>query len=85
MAGKIDETLLEIIHQLDSRQHDFFIHIDLKAGLIDEQRIEKVVNFSSVVFIDRMNGTWGGFSLVQIELRLLRTLDCIIKVTTQKM
>lgn len=40
MAGKIDETLLEIIHQLDSRQHDFFIHIDLKAGLIDEQRIE---------------------------------------------
>lgn len=73
MAGKIDETLLDIIHQLDSRKHDSFIHIDLKAGLIDEQRIEEVVNFSSVVFIDRMKGTWGGFSLVKIELRLLRT------------
>ncbi|EKQ05931.1 beta-1,6-N-acetylglucosaminyltransferase [Lacticaseibacillus paracasei] len=72
MAGAIDEALLEIIQQLDSQQHDFYIHIDLKAGIITEERVKKVAKLSNVKFIDRMNGTWGGFSLVRIELRLLR-------------
>lgn len=72
MSVKIDDPLLEILQQLDAPGHDFFIHIDLKAGSIDEQRARSKVQFSNITFVERMKVTWGGFSQIKLEVKLLK-------------
>lgn len=73
MTASVDEPLLEIIRQLDSPNHDFFIHVDLKAGGINQEKVIETAKFSDVVFVDRQKGSWGGYSLIQIEIKLLKS------------
>ena len=57
---------------LDSRQADFFLHIDKKAGKIDCERFRSIPRFSSVTLLPRRSVYWGHFSQIQCELDLLR-------------
>ncbi|RNE02183.1 Core-2/I-Branching enzyme [Lacticaseibacillus paracasei] len=73
MTLEVNDGLLKILRQLDAPNHDFFIHVDLKAGTIDKNKAKSVVKFSTITFVERMKVTWGGFSQVKLELRMLKT------------
>lgn len=60
-ASEINDKLLQILKQLDDPRHDFFIHIDLKAGAFDELKVKNVVKFSRIRFVERIKGNWGDF------------------------
>ncbi|WP_172623756.1 hypothetical protein [Lacticaseibacillus paracasei] len=38
MTLEVNDGLLKILRQLDAPNHDFFIHVDLKAGTIDKNK-----------------------------------------------
>ena len=66
------ELIELLLRCLDHPQHTFYIHIDKKAGNIDETRFRKLLRQSSVTFVDRVDVRWGGFSQIQAELTLLK-------------
>ena len=57
---------------LDSRQADFYLHIDRKAGEVDEEHLRSIPRHSSVTILPRRSVSWGHFSQIQCELDLLR-------------
>jgi len=68
--------LARLVSALDYPCNDIYIHIDKKVG--DEifaqvkSELEGMVKQASVAFIDRVEVSWGDFSMVQAELLLLR-------------
>lgn len=57
---------------LDSENADFYIHVDAKAGDFDPEPFRKIPQRSRVTFVPRRNVYWGHFSLVEVELDLMR-------------
>ena len=57
---------------LDSSRGDFYLHIDKKAGPIDEERLRSIPRRSAVTLLPRRSVSWGHFSQIQCELDLLR-------------
>lgn len=72
MTTSIDNKLENLVQQLDSLNHDFFIHVDLKAGPISENHLKSILKFSRVTFVKRIKVTWGGFSMIKAELILMK-------------
>ena len=64
--------LEKILRLLDHEENDFYIHIDSKVKDFDENLFKKLCKLSSVTFVERINVTWGGYSLVECELLLLK-------------
>ena len=61
-----------LLSLLDDDDNDFYIHIDSKAGDVDEAAIARKLKHSRVEFIPRASVTWGGVSQLRCELSLLK-------------
>ena len=57
---------------LDNENNDIFIHMDKKSKNYDEESIEKMAKKSIIYHTERSNVAWGGYSLVNAEMILLR-------------
>lgn len=65
------EDLLEcLISALDDERNDIFVHID-KKSMIDENKLK--CNHSNLIFTERINVNWGGYSQIACELLLMKT------------
>lgn len=65
--------LQTILRLLDHPNHDFFIHVDIKAKDFDPEQIRTAVTHSAVYFTEeRLDHTWGGSSMVWVDLLLFR-------------
>ena len=73
MAHNQFDLLCKLIRELDDERNDIYIHIDKKAGTIDEKRFRECAQRSNVFFTDRISVTWGGESLIECELLLFKT------------
>lgn len=68
------ELLEKLIHCLDDKRNDIFIHIDAKVKEFDFEYFSSLTKFSKVYFTDeRISVTWGGVSFVECEMLLLKT------------
>jgi len=66
------ELLKILCSLLDDYHNDFYILIDKKSRAFDEKTIRDSVKKSDIYFVDRINITWGDFSLIQAEINLLK-------------
>lgn len=66
------EILKILVKLLDDERNDIYIHVDKKSVNFNENDIKKSIKYSEVFFIERMNVTWGGYSLIQCEINLLK-------------
>ena len=57
---------------LDSENADFYIHVDERVKDFDFAHFRSIPKKSHVTFIDRIPISWGHFSMVEVELMLLR-------------
>ena len=57
---------------LDSENADFYIHVDARVKDFDFAHFRSIPQKSRVTFIDRAPISWGHFSQIDCELRLLR-------------
>ncbi len=57
---------------LDSRNADFYIHLDTHVKDFDFDYYRSIPRWSSVIFVDRIRISWGHDSLAECELILLR-------------
>ncbi len=68
------ELLKKLILCLDDKRNDIFIHIDAKVKDFDFEYFSSLTKFSKVYFTDeRIDVTWGGYSVVKSEMLLLKT------------
>lgn len=66
------EVLKVLIQLLDFEKHDIYLHIDSKVGEIDETTFTSLATKSQVyVLKNRISVTWGDYSQIECELRLL--------------
>lgn len=57
---------------LDNEKIDFYIHIDAKTKDFNYDKINNIVKKSKVFYTDRINTVWGTFSLIEVELILIK-------------
>lgn len=67
------EMLKKLIHTLDDDRNDIYIHIDKKVKNVDFNDISIAAEKSKVMFVNRTKIAWGGYSMVQAELNLLKS------------
>lgn len=69
------EQLGTLLSLLDDKRNDIFVHIDEKVRDFEKLKRELLCNvkLSSLKFIPRLRVTWGDFSLIQVEINLLKT------------
>lgn len=65
------EQLNLLLKALDYVDNAIYIHIDKKCGDICKSAITKGITHAKVVFINRMSVTWGDYSQIECELRLI--------------
>ena len=66
------ELLEQLIRCLDNPNNDIYIHIDAKVKAFDFVYFSQMANFSTITFTERVNVSWGGFSQIDCELKLLK-------------
>lgn len=70
MAHGVPELLATLLRRLDDSRNDIFVHIDKKANF---QRVDYAPRYSQIFYVtDRIDAAWGDFSLVEIELALIK-------------
>ena len=67
LAHKNFHQLDTLIGLLDHPRTDIFIHVDKRSPSYSPPKC----NYSRVIMLERMRTNWGGYSLVECELRLL--------------
>lgn len=74
LAHKNWGQLQKLIHMLDDRRNDIFVHIDRKSSfsMADKQLLLDAVSRSRLVFVERVAVSWGGYSTIRAEMNLLR-------------
>lgn len=72
MAHNNFDFLKKELELLDDERNDIFIHIDKKAGKIDEDYIRDSVKKSKIKFIARKSIQWAAYSGIQCEVNLLK-------------
>ena len=70
MAHDKFDMLKKLIRQLDCEWNDIYIHVDIKAGEIDEEEYRKCASKSNIFFVRRISVAWGGYSQIQCEMIL---------------
>lgn len=65
------EILEKQLHFLDSKNADFYIHVDAKSEF-NAERFLAVPKKSRITFVARHRISWGHFAMVEAELELLR-------------
>lgn len=71
MAHHQFDLLKRILRLLDHPNHDFFIHVDVKATGFCKEEFNDVAKFSQIIFVERKSISWGGYSQIDCELHLL--------------
>lgn len=72
-AYKNGKTISEQINLLDSSDSYFYIHIDKKSPLFEDEAIQNLKTKENVIFLaDRIKVYWGGFSHLQAIIYLIR-------------
>ena len=66
------EILMTQLRLLDHENNDFYIHIDKKSQNVPFDQIKNSVSASNIYFINRISVNWGGYSMVQCEINLLK-------------
>ena len=64
------KLLTILIKSIDSEENDIVLHIDKKSPF-DYSNFINIPKKSKIYFIERQNETWGGYSQIEVELRLL--------------
>lgn len=72
IAHRDDIVFYTLIKMLDDSKNDIFIHMDKKNYQYDIEKVNSCVKKSSIYHVERTNVTWGGESLINVELRLLK-------------
>lgn len=72
MAHKHFSLLQKELLLLDDKRNDIYIHIDQDAGKIDTEAIISGVHASRVFFIPRIKINWGGYSIAQCTINLIK-------------
>lgn len=74
MAHKNFKQLGILVKLLDHPENDIYVHIDLKADFSESDAAEltKNAHYSRIIFVPRMNVSWGGYSQIGLELLLLQ-------------
>lgn len=71
VAHDQEELLQILIRALDSIENDIFVHID-KDSSINMDKIKCITTQSKLYIIPRQKVSWGGYSLVKVEMALLK-------------
>lgn len=69
MAHHRPDLLQLLIDALDDKRNDLIIHIDRKSNMDDKQFH---CNNAKLVFIERMDVNWGGYSQIACEYALMK-------------
>lgn len=72
MAHHQFELLEMLIRLLDYDKNDIYIHIDKKVTDFDFEYFSNVAEHSKVYFTKRFSNAWGGYSIVNTELEVLK-------------
>lgn len=70
MAHKNMNQLAQLIKTIDNKDADVYVHLDKKIANPDFELIKGAVKQSKIYFVKRINGFWGGYSLIRIEKEL---------------
>lgn len=62
--------LEQLIKLLDYSKNDIYLHVDKKATSFCYDSIE--TKYSDLIFIERINANWGGYSLIECEMNLMK-------------
>lgn len=71
MAHNQVDLLKTLLKALDYEDNDIVVHIDAKSD-IDAKDLKKCVNKTTIYFTDRKSITWGGYSQIDADIRLLK-------------
>ena len=71
IAHEDDATFRALLQLLDDVRNDIFVHMDAKNIAWDESNLELMVKKAGCFAVPRISVTWGGYSLIACELRLL--------------
>ena len=72
MAHHRFDVLAELLKDLDDERNDIFLHVDIKSGVVPIEYLDGLVQNASLIWIDRMNVHWGGYSQIKCILNLLK-------------
>ena len=72
MAHDNFDLLKILLSRLDDARNDIYLHIDSKAGAMDESAFSSILKESGLYFTERTDVHWGGYSQIRCELILLR-------------
>ena len=70
--GQFDQ-LKKLILLLDDPRNDIYVHVDAKSHDFNQDQFNNLTKKAGLFFIKRKRVTWGAFSQVNCELRLLKT------------
>ena len=69
MAHHRPDLLQLLINALDDKRNDIVIHIDKKSDMSPDQFY---CNHANMIFIDRIEVNWGGYTQVECEYKLMK-------------
>lgn len=72
MAHNNFDLLAKLLELIDDDRNDIYIHIDVKAGNFDKNKITRNVVKSSVYFTERIDVKWAAVSGIICEMILLQ-------------
>ena len=73
IAAHHQMQLLHVLLQLiDDERNEIYLHVDKKCKEFNEEEFEKKIHKAKIHFLKRRSVTWGGYSLIQLELDLLK-------------
>ena len=72
MAHHQFDFLKELLLELDDVRNDIYLHIDKKVKDFDFQGFSTLLQHSRLIFTDRVDVHWGGYSQIACELTLLK-------------
>ena len=64
-------VLEKLLKQIDSQYFDIFLHVDKKVEDFDFDYTKKLLKYSNLYFVKRLNVKWSSFSQIKCELTLL--------------
>ena len=65
--------LRKLLEALDDARADIFLHIDSKTKDVPIEVLSGSVCYSDLIYVDRSNISWGGYSMVSATVNLLFT------------
>lgn len=72
MAHHEPEILKLLLSRLDHSDNDFYVHLDRKSS-VNTDEIVSAVKQSNLVFVERKRISWGDYSQIDCEMRLLES------------